>query len=108
MRACLDRWKLELANDEEKEFLLSGIRDGFMLTDVDLIPMSVCCSNYSSASVLNKIQVKKNIIKEINGCRYIVTDQKPAVVSSTQTGLGCQDYSRSVSSVGGSKCLLKR
>ena len=82
MTACIDLWKLELADDFNKDVLLSGIEHGFAITDLDVTPLSTCCTNYGSVFGSNKLQVETNIIKEITNCRYIVVSEKPLVVSS--------------------------
>jgi hypothetical protein len=52
------------------------------LTDVDVDPDSFFRKNYASTLLANKSKVEATIRKEIQDCRYIVTESQPIVVSS--------------------------
>jgi hypothetical protein len=82
MCAGVDVWEAELANDDQSEYLLDGIKNGFKLTDQDFEPVSVLRKNYLSASVTNEVKAEGNIKVEIQKGRYIVVPSKPLVVSS--------------------------
>ena len=50
----------------QREFILSGIKDGFHIIDPDCVPKNVETDNYSSSRVENvRAQVESQILIEI-------------------------------------------
>jgi len=76
-------WESELGNDCDKDFILSGIKNGFDIIDIDSDPVRVESDNHPSASPgsqyfsLASIQVQDEII---NG-NYIAVQEPPLIVS---------------------------
>ena len=69
--------------DPSFDFILDGIRNGFIITDPDQIPNYVELDNYKSATCLkNKKKVELQIKCEIDNLRYIIPDFKPKIVSA--------------------------
>jgi hypothetical protein len=77
-------WCDELSFDKSAEavFVLDGLKNGFTLTDSDLIPSSFCCKNYGSTLGDNKAAVQSQIEEEIREGRYVVCPDSPYLVSS--------------------------
>jgi hypothetical protein len=80
----IDCWCEELAFDKSPEavFMLEGLKNGFTLTDSDLLPTSFCCKNYGSTLGENKEAVQLQIAEEIRAGRYVVCPESPFLVSS--------------------------
>ena len=76
-----DTWERELQDDVDRDFLLAGIKDGFYIVDEGAVPVSAEVSNYSSAMQRRQL-VEKQIMKEINEGRYIVSSKKPTLISA--------------------------
>ncbi len=56
----------ELQDNEDKDFLLDGIKSGFQIVDLSFKPQQVECENYKSATwVKNRENVEKQILEEI-------------------------------------------
>ena len=70
-------------NDPKREYLLSGIHDGFHIVDPDSIIPEVYVPNYKSATSHEHFEkVQAQIIQEIENGRYIITDDKPRMISA--------------------------
>ena len=46
---CLAAWEEELQDDEDREFIPSGIKHEFDIIDKDAVPKPVQCNNHKSA-----------------------------------------------------------
>jgi hypothetical protein len=79
---CLDRWRSELLDDPDRDFILEGIEFGFKLVDEQTAPPPTSCDNYSSATRDFKTQVEKQITAEIDQGRYIVCEKPPKITSA--------------------------
>jgi hypothetical protein len=79
---CIETWEKELANDIDREFILTGIKEGFKLIDPEAKPAPSNTTNYKSASVTNKDAAEKQIYEEIRYGRYIIADRPPPIISS--------------------------
>jgi hypothetical protein len=51
---CVDVWETELELDIDKEFVLSGIKEGFSIVDLDVSNESTFCRNYKSTLCENR------------------------------------------------------
>jgi hypothetical protein len=75
-------WCRELANGDNKDFLIDGIRYGFMIID-RVCELSNCFRrNYGSVLHDNRDLVELQILKEIRLGRYVKVSTPPRVVSS--------------------------
>jgi hypothetical protein len=79
---CIDRWREELKDDPNREFILSGIESGFKLIDDDASPVPSECDNYKSTAREFQAQVEAQIADEIRQGRYIRTDEPPPIISA--------------------------
>lgn len=80
---ALSRWAEELKEDFERDFLLTGISQGFRITSADSHFVSVDCKNYLSATcVENFSKVESQIRTELELGRYIQVAEKPVIISS--------------------------
>lgn len=78
-----DLWLAELTGDEDKAFLIEGIKTGFKLAPPDSEFAPAHQDNYKSAtSTETKAAVEQTILDEIAAGNYIVTDHKPTIVSA--------------------------
>lgn len=76
-------WKQELATDTDKDFLLSGIERGFHIIEQDAQLQPSEFRNHKSATDAGvRHQVEKLITKEIALGNYVVTSQKPTIISA--------------------------
>jgi hypothetical protein len=76
-------WEHELKDDEDRDFLLDGIKNGFRITDPAYVPQQVECENYKSATGDdNRQKVEQQILEEVALGRYVVVSDKPVIVSS--------------------------
>ena len=76
-----DMWNRELADDEDREFLLDGIKHGFHITNVTKQMQGMEMTNYQS--VLEKrAEVEKQIVAELQMGRYRVVQKRPKIVSA--------------------------
>lgn len=76
-------WKEILDGDFDKEFILDGVENGFIVVDSVDISVDVHCKNYKS--VLNdsvKLVAEKQIKHELDVQNYVICDRKPKIVSS--------------------------
>jgi hypothetical protein len=79
-----EAWERELSReDPDREFILSGIRDGFSIIDkdVDIVPVEL--SNHKSVDKHSHLynEVNKQVLKELENNNYVVCDSKPLIVS---------------------------
>lgn len=75
-------WRQELQDDPDFNFILSGVTDGFHITDIGSQFKPVECNNYRSATVEYRDEVEVQLREEIALGNYVITDQKPTIVSS--------------------------
>jgi hypothetical protein len=76
-------WRTELADDADREFLLSGLKYGFDIVDSDVQVVPVEVENHPSArpGSPNYLAIKQQVLHEISEGNYIVCDSKPNVIS---------------------------
>ena len=82
MTQAITAWQAELVNDYDADYLLSGIKEGFLITDEDANPVRSCTRNYKSATVTNREATEAAIVNEVNLGRYIICKDKPFITSS--------------------------
>lgn len=82
IRDCFDVWQDELMHDDNADFILSGIKEGFRITDINSKFVPAEHANYKSALDTYRDLVEDQIYKEIELGRYIITHEKPTIVSS--------------------------
>ncbi len=76
-------WSRELQGDIDKEFLLNGIQYGFHIMDPPSVLPTAVCKNYSSATDISVGHlVEEQIQVEIVEGRYIVSKEKPTIISA--------------------------
>ena len=80
--AALDAWSRELMDDDDRTYILAGIKDGFRLVDDDNYGPATCMSNYRSTTVHNRKLVENRIREEIAAGNYVVTSVKPLACSA--------------------------
>ena len=76
-------WRTELADDADREFLLSGLKYGFYIVDSDVQVVPVEVENHPSArpGSPNYLAIKQQVLHEISQGNYIVCDSKPNFIS---------------------------
>jgi hypothetical protein len=74
-------WDKELQYDKDRTFLLEGIKSGFRITERGSEFLSVQQTNHPSAFQHRK-EVEKELRKQVELGHYIVSSQKPAIVSA--------------------------
>lgn len=79
----LAAWEEELHDDEDRDFILSGIKHGFDIIDNDAEPTPVECNNHKSAQPGSPLydQATAQILKEIRMGYYEVVSAPPLIVS---------------------------
>jgi hypothetical protein len=82
MTLAWTRWNTELEGDINREYLLDGVMNSFLIVDRECDLNNISRRNYNSVYTLNQDYAEKQILKEIKLGRYIVTDIQPRVVSS--------------------------
>ena len=76
-------WERELAHDEDRDFLLDGIRSGFQLLPITAKLAHAEQANYHSATALDQREkVEETILQEIKEGNYIISPIKPRIVSA--------------------------
>jgi hypothetical protein len=70
--SCLEKWRLELETDIDRDYLLEGIEHGFHIIDIQCLPSNMSRANYKSTSGENKCKVEKRICEEIVKGNYLV------------------------------------
>ncbi len=74
---------VELENDADKEFILDGLTHGFRIIDNNSVLDRVEMNNYDSATCLQtRHSVEDQIQQEIQEGNYVITKEKPTVVSA--------------------------
>ena len=82
---CYDVWCRELTGDDHSDnvTLLEGIKHGFHIVDSEVCPEYASMSNYKSATCSdNFAMVQAQIVEELEEGRYIVSLEKPQIVSA--------------------------
>ena len=82
---CYDVWCRELTGDDhlDNATLLEGIKHGFHIVDSEVCPEYASMSNYKSATCsANFAMVQAQIVEELEESRYIVSSEKPQIVSA--------------------------
>jgi hypothetical protein len=75
-------WCRELQNDENRDFIIDGVRYGFMIVD-RLCELSNCFRrNYGSVLYDNRDLVETQILKEVRLGRYVIVATPPKIISS--------------------------
>lgn len=82
MTLCYEQWNRYLESDVNREFLLSGIADGFKIFDDGVEPGKFCQRNYRSATESNLLASEKQIQTELDLGRYVIAEIQPLCVSS--------------------------
>ena len=75
-------WQEELTGDPDAAFLLTGISQGFHITDPGASYRDVHVKNYKSATTHARSQVEAQILSEIAEGNYVTTPHKPTIVSA--------------------------
>ena len=80
----IGNWDHELSNDSDRDFIISGLKEGFKIMDFPSVPLTrVECENYTSATCAqNKSRVEQQIREEISAGHYRICDSKPWIVSA--------------------------
>ena len=78
----LEAWRLELATDPDREFVLNGVINGFDIVDKDVHIVSGEVANHPSASPGhgNYEAVKQQVLSEISDGNYVVCDNNPLLI----------------------------
>ena len=76
---CLTAWEEELENDEDRDFILTGLRNGFDIIDSDACPAVVECENHMSARPGSPYykEATAQVLKEIEMGHYKVVSDPP-------------------------------
>ena len=79
----LTAWEEELHDDPDKEFILDGIKNGFVIIDPESDVFPVTCANHPSARPNSPLYAKASnqVLKEIECGNYVVCNEAPKVVS---------------------------
>lgn len=79
----LAAWEDELAGDIDREFLLTGVRNGFEIIDHDTTLASAKCNNHPSASPHSPLYQKatEQVLSEIESGNYVVCKEEPLIIS---------------------------
>ena len=76
-------WLKELEVDEDKEFLIDGIVNGFRLNLTEVLYTSAEMENYLSSTKFDvRDKVEETILNEIRQGNYVIIQDKPAIVSA--------------------------
>ena len=79
----MELWQQDLESDEDKEFLLDGITNGFQLILSDSTLTSTKMENYRSVTNSKaKVKVEQTIQEEIREGNYIISPTRPTIVSA--------------------------
>ena len=77
------RWIAELESDDDKEFLLDGIINGFELIPADSTLSPAEMDNYSSSTKPEaRDKVEQTLREEIAEGNYIITHTRPTIISA--------------------------
>lgn len=77
---CLDAWETELKNDHDREFLLTGIREGFRILDPGVEIHRAEAKNHKSVFE-HREAVEKELRAQIKQGNYVIASEKPAIIS---------------------------
>ena len=78
-----NKWLKELEQDEDKDFLIDGITNGFELIPADSALAPAEMDNYISVTNPSaRAKVEQTIREEIWEGNYVVTQSKPTLVSA--------------------------
>ena len=77
----LEAWISEHKNDQDAEFIISGITNGFLIVDEDSQATPVATNTYRSATSDHTL-VEKQILEELSEGRYVVTSDRPTIISA--------------------------
>ena len=69
------------SNYPDRDYILSGIKEGFRITDVEHSGVKVEVDNYTSA-IQNKELVEEQLLSEIKNGRIVITEKKPKVINA--------------------------
>ncbi len=75
-------WEKELEDDEDREFILDGIKNGFKLIDGPVEEIKKCRSENHKSAKQNQKAVEERIKEEINEGNYVVTDENDVILVS--------------------------
>ena len=79
----MSKWEAELETDPDRDFILTGIKEGFHIVDPDCDIRSSEVQNHKSALDPGaRSEVEELIKKEIHKGNYILCSQKPAKISA--------------------------
>lgn len=79
----VSHWDTLLIGDGDREFIINGLSCGFRIVDNVEVIKEVYCTNYKSATTGPiRDEVEKQILEEIAKGNYVVSSQKPPIVSS--------------------------
>ena len=80
---CLTAWEEELENDEDRDFILTGLQNGFDIIDSDACPAVVECENHMSARPGSPYykEATAQVLKEIEMGHYKVVSDPPDIIS---------------------------
>ncbi len=75
----LAAWEDELTGDIDREFLLTGVKNGFEIIDHDTTLASAKCNNHPSASPHSPLYQKatEQVLSEIESGNYVVCEEEP-------------------------------
>ena len=83
--SCLNplAWESELEDDQDKDFLLNGIRNGFSIIDEAVEVTPVQCGNHPSAKPGSPLYAKASaqVRREIEAGNYVICDDQPDIIS---------------------------
>ena len=79
----LAAWEEELENDEDRDFILNGLQNGFDIIDPDAYPAVVECENHVSARPGSPSykEATAQVLKEIEMGHYRVVSDPPNIIS---------------------------
>ena len=78
----IEVWTHELLGDDQAEYLLDGLKNGFSIVDSNAVPPRTFRRNYKSTMNENKLKVEKRIQEGIENGHYIVVGDRPNNVSA--------------------------
>jgi hypothetical protein len=78
----INKWKHELSDDYDRDYLLEGLANGFKITDLIEADKITGCEmkNHKSVSELHN-DVEKQLLDGIKNGHYIIANCKPTIVS---------------------------
>jgi hypothetical protein len=69
---CLKSLEKHLAGDEDYDYIIEGVSNGFRIIDEKVFPVTAACKNYRSATLTNRDASEAQIKTEIDLDRYII------------------------------------